>query len=112
LPLSSHLGTYRRWALALDLELSTFAIAIMGSVGAIGLFLTLFFISQNSRDLKLLGGRRNNIHLILDGEEAVLSRVSSPFLAMPDDLKTHDDMIAWMTGELPKLTVDLMRSRT
>jgi hypothetical protein len=112
LPLSSHLGTYRRWALAADLELSTFAIALIGSVEAIGLCLTLFFISQNSRDLNLLGGRRNNIHTILNDEEAVPSRVSSPFLAMPDTLKTHDDMIAWMTGELPKLTVDLMRSRT
>jgi hypothetical protein len=29
-----------------------------------------------------------------------------PFFEMPDTLKTHDEMVAWMTKELPKLTAD------
>lgn len=27
-----------------------------------------------------------------------------PFIPMPERLKTHDEMVAWMTHELPKLT--------
>jgi len=27
-----------------------------------------------------------------------------PFIPMPDNLKTRDEMVAWMTQELPKLT--------
>ncbi len=29
-----------------------------------------------------------------------------PFVPMPDHLKTHDEMVAWMTQELPKLTAE------
>jgi hypothetical protein len=29
---------------------------------------------------------------------------SGPSISMPNHLKTHDEMVAWMTKELPKLT--------
>jgi hypothetical protein len=29
-----------------------------------------------------------------------------PFVPMPDHLKTHAEMVAWMTKELPKLTAE------
>ena len=29
---------------------------------------------------------------------------SGPFIPMPNHLKTQDEMVAWMTKELPKLT--------
>jgi hypothetical protein len=29
-----------------------------------------------------------------------------PFVPMPEHLKTHDEMVAWMTKELPRLTAD------
>jgi hypothetical protein len=29
----------------------------------------------------------------------------APFIAMPDQLQTRDEMVAWMTKELPKLAV-------
>lgn len=29
-----------------------------------------------------------------------------PFIAMPDSLKTREEMVAWMTRELPKLTTE------
>ena len=35
----------------------------------------------------------------------------SPFIQMPDHLKTHDEMVAWMTRELPKLTAELHQRR-
>lgn len=97
--------------MASDLALSAFAVALMCSVGAIGLCFTLFFMCQNSRNLKLLAIRQNTTHTILDNGIHLFSQMGSPFIAMPDSLKTHDEMIAWMTDELPKLTTDLMRSR-
>jgi hypothetical protein len=30
-----------------------------------------------------------------------------PFISMPNDLKTRDQMVAWMTKELPKLTAQI-----
>ena len=33
----------------------------------------------------------------------------SPFIPMPDHLKTSDEMVAWMTKELPKLTANQSR---
>jgi hypothetical protein len=29
-----------------------------------------------------------------------------PFIPMPDHLKTHHDMVAWMTRELPRLAAE------
>ena len=34
------------------------------------------------------------------------------FIPMPDCLKTREEMVAWMTRELPKLTADAGRSET
>ena len=31
---------------------------------------------------------------------------SHPFIPMPKHLRTHDEMIAWMTQELPRLTAE------
>jgi ABC-type phosphate transport system auxiliary subunit len=35
----------------------------------------------------------------------------SPFIQMPAYLKTHDEMVAWMTRELPKLTAEIHQRR-
>jgi hypothetical protein len=34
-----------------------------------------------------------------------------PFIPMPNHLKTRDEMVAWMTNELPKLTADMQNPR-
>jgi hypothetical protein len=31
-----------------------------------------------------------------------------PFIPMPDHLKSHADMVAWMTTELPQLTAQML----
>jgi hypothetical protein len=33
------------------------------------------------------------------------------FIVMPDHLKTRDEMVAWMTRELPKLTAEIHQRR-
>ncbi len=35
-----------------------------------------------------------------------------PFIAMPEQLKTQDEMVEWLTKELPKLTAEPKRSDT
>ena len=35
-----------------------------------------------------------------------------PYISMPKDLRTKDEMVAWMTRELPKLTGGAMKSHT
>lgn len=36
-------------------------------------------------------------------------RSEEPFIPMPSHLKTREEMVAWMTGELPKLTEKLVK---
>jgi hypothetical protein len=38
-----------------------------------------------------------------------IHRSEEPFIPMPAHLKTRADMVAWMTGELPKLTEKLVK---
>jgi hypothetical protein len=35
-----------------------------------------------------------------------------PFIPMPESLRTREEMVAWMTRELPKLTAEAGRSDT
>jgi hypothetical protein len=35
-----------------------------------------------------------------------------PFIAMPERLRTREEMVAWLTNDLPKLTADRSESRT
>jgi hypothetical protein len=44
---------------------------------------------------------------VMPGEDQMAFRASeseSEFIAMPGNLKTADEMIGWMTREMPKLT--------
>ncbi len=36
----------------------------------------------------------------------------SPFIPMPENLRTNDEMVEWMTKELPKLTAEIANPRT
>jgi hypothetical protein len=82
--------------------------AFVGFVGAIWLLLlwvgdhatTSFEMSPPPLDPILGAQDRVEIH-----------ESNGPFIPMPDHLKTHDEMVAWMTKELPKLTADLSNHR-
>ncbi|KLK92038.1 hypothetical protein AA309_16580 [Microvirga vignae] len=39
-------------------------------------------------------------------DQAAIYDTHGPFIPMPDHLRTADEMIAWMTQELPKITAD------
>jgi hypothetical protein len=42
-------------------------------------------------------------------DDAARCASGGSFIPMPDCLQTHDEMVAWMTKELPKLTAELLR---
>lgn len=49
---------------------------------------------------------------ILDPEDqATICNIEGPFIPMPDHLKTAEDMVAWMTRDMPRLTAEAQRSR-
>ncbi len=43
--------------------------------------------------------------------QTALHDPKSTFIRMPDHLKTHDEMVAWMTRDLPKLTAEMQQRR-
>jgi hypothetical protein len=61
--------------------------------------------------------RRRISHIAIDplaGSQDYLA-VYGPgglFIPMPNHLKTRDEMVTWMTQELPKLTADMLNPRT
>jgi hypothetical protein len=81
--------------------------AVAGFLAAIWLLLlwvgdrtaTAFELSPPHLDP--IRGSRDRI-VIYEGDE--------PIIPMPERLKTREEMVAWMTTELPKLTADLTRS--
>jgi hypothetical protein len=37
--------------------------------------------------------------------------IDGPFIPIPDHLKTADEMVAWMTRDMPKLTAEAQKPR-
>ena len=44
-------------------------------------------------------------------DQTVIHDPRSPFILMPDHLKTNDEMVTWMTRELPRLTAERHQRR-
>jgi hypothetical protein len=44
-------------------------------------------------------------------DQTVIYDPKNAFILMPDDLKTHAEMVSWMTRELPKLTAETRQRR-
>ncbi|MBM6595730.1 hypothetical protein [Microvirga pudoricolor] len=81
-----------------DLALALVAI-LAGSVGML-LILLLWFGDSHARpvipfvDDPIMGPR----------DQAAIHESQGSFIPMPAHLRSHDEMVAWMTKELPKLT--------
>ncbi len=44
-------------------------------------------------------------------DQTALHDSNSTFILMPEHLKTHAEMVTWMTRELPKLTAEIHQRR-
>ena len=88
-----------------DLAMSLLVV-LAGAVGMLLLLLTWF-------------GGRTITPEIEDGLDPILGardpiaiyESQGPFIPMPDHLKTRDQMVDWMTKELPKLTAEIANPR-
>ncbi len=43
--------------------------------------------------------------------EEVAPTASDPFITMPDHLRTNDEVVTWLTKDLPKLTAVIAKPR-
>lgn len=90
--------------MVVDLAVSLLVI-LAGSIGM--LLLLLLWFGDGSAALQPEG----ELDLILDEEgQRAVHNADDPFIPMPDHLKTRDEMVAWMTKELPKLTAGASRN--
>jgi hypothetical protein len=81
------------------------AIALLASIAGFitALWLLLLWIGESAAGSEA----EHVLHPILGARDQMAMHESyGSFIPMPDHLKTNDEMIAWMTEELPKLTAD------
>jgi len=92
--------------LLLDLAVSVLVI-LAGSLGMLLLLLLWFGDRTIAVDLD------SDLDPILgERDRAAIYESHSPFIPMPKHLRTNDEMVAWMTKELPKLTADMESPRS
>lgn len=89
-----------------DLAISLL-IVLAGTVGMLLLLLTWFGSRSITPEIEddldpILGAR----------DPTAIYESHGPFIPMPAHLKTSDQMVDWMTKELPKLTAEIANPRT
>lgn len=83
-----------------DLTLALLAV-LAGSLGMLWLLLIWFGDGMVNPEI---GGHVDPI-LGAPDQPAIYSSYE-PYIPMPEDLRTSDEMVAWMTKELPRLTAE------
>ena len=78
--------------------------AVAGFIAALGL-LVLWVGDRAASEV----GADNLDPIIGARDQIAIYEPLSPYIPMPDHLKTRDEMVAWMTKELPKLTAYPLR---
>jgi hypothetical protein len=92
----------------MDLAIALLSVLLCGAAALwfLGIGISERFASRGSlpdRGIDPIVGPRDRL--------AIYDR-DGPFIPMPDRLKTHDEMVAWMTQDLPKLTARKRASNT
>jgi len=89
-----------------DLAISLL-IVLAGAVGMLLLLLTWFGSRSITPEIE------DDLDPILGPKDpTAIYESHGPFIPMPADLKTSDQMVDWMTKELPKLTAEIANPRT
>jgi hypothetical protein len=96
----------RKEQVVADLAISLLVV-LAGAVGMLLMLLTWFggrtITPEIEDDLDPILGARDPM---------AIYESHGPFIPMPSHLKTSDQMIDWMTKELPKLTAEIANPRT
>ena len=88
-----------------DLVISLLAI-VLGTLGMLLLLLMGFGGMTIEPELESAVGP------ILDPKDhATIYDIDGPFIPIPDHLKTADEMVAWMTRDMPRLTAEAQKPR-
>jgi hypothetical protein len=89
-----------------DLAISVLVV-FAGAVGMLLLLLTWFGSRSITPEIE------DDLDPILGARDPMAIYEShSPFIPMPENLRTNDEMVEWMTKELPKLTAEIANPRT
>jgi hypothetical protein len=79
-------------------------IALLAAIA--GFMTTLCLLLLWLGDGSMTPETESDTYPMLDAQDETVDGPHSPFIPMPDHLKTRDDMVAWMTKELPRLVAE------
>jgi len=84
------------------------ATVLLACLGAAGVFLVPFWISRRTTDPTIA----SPVDPILGPkDQAAIHDIDTSFIPMPDRLRTNEEVVTWLTKDLPKLTAELTRSK-
>jgi hypothetical protein len=77
-------------------------------LGAAVIFLVPLWLSRRTTDPTMT----SPVDPILGAkDQAAIHDTDTSFIPLPDHLRTNDEVVAWLTKDLPKLTEGLTRSK-
>ena len=83
------------------------ATLLLAFLGAAAIFLMPFWVSRATTDPTI----RGPVDPIMGAkDQAAIHDVDTSFIPMPDHVRTNDEIVAWLTKDLPKITARLPRS--
>ena len=81
---------------------------LLAFLGAAAIFLVPLWVCRRTTDPTMT----SPIDPILGAKDRVaIHDVDTSFIPLPDHIRTNDEVVAWLTKDLPKLTKGLTRSR-
>jgi hypothetical protein len=84
------------------------ATVLLACLGAAGVFLVPFLVSRRTTDPTVT----SPLDSILGAKDrAAIHDADTSFIPMPDHLGTNDEVVAWLTKDLPKLTAGPTKSK-
>lgn len=81
---------------------TTLIVEVLGSVG--GFSLLMLYVAA-----RILSVRGASSEALVDEPRPLVPR-EGPFIAMPGHLTSREEMVQWMTTDLPKLTARMVES--
>jgi hypothetical protein len=81
---------------------------LLACLGGAAIFLVPFWVSRRTTDPTI----PSSIDPIMGAkDQAAIHDTDNSFIPMPDNLRTNDEIVAWLTKDLPILTAGITRSR-
>lgn len=83
------------------------ATVLLACLGAVGIFLVPFWISRGATDPTIT----SPVDPILGAkDQTAIHDIDTSFIPLPDHVRTNDEVVEWLTKDLPKITAGLTKS--